>query len=113
VDTGKRLDNDGSSSEVPWLEGSVLPAAPLPVVGVAHDNPRDTLGLVVPRGAWDVSVLPRQLVTNLIHGLIEGISGTVKIENISITAMVSPKRKKIMMKWIHNHLNKIVKLAKF
>lgn len=90
MDTGKGLHNDGPSSEMSWLKGCVLPAAPLSVVSVTHDNPRDTLGLVVPRSARDISVIPSQLVTNLVHGLIEGISGTVKMENNLITGMVSP-----------------------
>ena len=80
MDTGKRLDNDGPSSEVSWLEGCMLTAASLPIVGVTHDHPQDALGLVVPRSAWNICILSCQLVANFVHGHIKGIGGTAKIQ---------------------------------
>ena len=76
MDTGKRLDNDGPSSEVSRLEGRMLPTASLSIVSVTNDHPGDTLGLVVSCSAGNVSILPSQLVTYFIHGHIKGIGCT-------------------------------------
>lgn len=45
MNSGKALDNDGSSSQVAWLQGSVLPAGALPVVVISHHNPGKTISL--------------------------------------------------------------------
>ena len=41
----KTLDNDGCSSEVSWLQGGMLPAAPLTIVGIPNDHPGYATGL--------------------------------------------------------------------
>lgn len=43
--SGKALDNDGSASQVPRLQGCMLPAAPFSIVLVSNNNPRSSLGL--------------------------------------------------------------------
>ena len=39
MDSGKALDNDGTSSQVTWLEGSVLSAGPFSIVLVSNHHP--------------------------------------------------------------------------
>lgn len=39
MDSGKALDNDGTSSKVTWLEGSVLSAGPFSIVLVSNHHP--------------------------------------------------------------------------
>lgn len=45
VNSGKALDNDGSSSQMPGLQCCVLPAAALAVVVISDHDPRQTIGL--------------------------------------------------------------------
>ena len=78
MDTGKRLDDDSSPSEVPRLKGCMLPTAPLAIVGITYDYPRHVLGLVVPCCTRDITILSSELVTDLVHGHIECIGGTVE-----------------------------------
>ena len=78
MDSGKGLDDDGPSTEVSWLQRSMLPTAPFSVVCISYDHPGDILGLVIPRCAWDVCILSSELVSHLVHLLVEGIGGTVQ-----------------------------------
>ena len=43
----KALDDDGCASEVSWLQGGMLPAAPLTIVGISNDHPGYITGLRV------------------------------------------------------------------
>ena len=45
VNSGEAFDNDGTSSQVPWLKGGVLPAGTLAIVVISHHHPRQTIGL--------------------------------------------------------------------
>ena len=47
MDACKALDDDGCSPEVSWLQGGVLPAAPLTIVGISNDHPGYITGLWV------------------------------------------------------------------
>ena len=49
MDPGKGLDNNGSPSQVPGLQGSMLSAAPLAIVMLPKHHPRHVIGLQ----AWD------------------------------------------------------------
>ena len=89
MDPGKGLDNNGCSSEVPGLQGSVLTAAPLSVVVLPKHHPGHFVGLqgagrsvtghptppplpthlVVPSSVRDGSKLPRELIANIV-GLV-------------------------------------------
>ena len=51
MDACKALDDDGCSSEVSRLQGGMLPAAPLTIVGVPNDHPGYITGLTV-AGNW-------------------------------------------------------------
>lgn len=46
VDPGKALDDDGSSSQVSRLQGSVLPAGPLSVILISNHHPVHCTGLI-------------------------------------------------------------------
>lgn len=45
MDSGKALDDDGASSKVSWLQGSVLSAGPFPIVLVSNHHPVLSIGL--------------------------------------------------------------------
>ena len=45
VDSGKALDDDGASSQVPWLQGSMLSAGSLAVVFVSNHHPVHSISL--------------------------------------------------------------------
>ena len=47
MDACKALDDDGCAPEVSWLQGGVLPAAPLTIVGISNDHPGYITGLWV------------------------------------------------------------------
>src|SRR5262249_5272755 len=53
VDAGEAPRDHGRPAEEPWRESGVLAAAPLAIVVVAHDDPFDPLGLVVPGNIRD------------------------------------------------------------
>lgn len=45
MDSGKALDDDGTSSEVSWLQSGMLSAGPFSVVLVSNHNPVLSIGL--------------------------------------------------------------------
>ncbi len=45
MDSGKALDDDGASSKVSWLQGSVLSAGALSIVLVSNHHPVLSIGL--------------------------------------------------------------------
>lgn len=45
VNPGEALDNDGSSSQVPRLQGGVLSAGALAIVVISHHDPGHPVGL--------------------------------------------------------------------
>lgn len=45
MDTGEALDNNGSSSQVSWLQRCVFPAAALAIVLITHNTPLYTVCL--------------------------------------------------------------------
>lgn len=45
MNSGKALDNDGSSSQVPGLQGSVFSAGALTVVVISNHNPGKSISL--------------------------------------------------------------------
>ena len=45
MDTCKALDDDSSSSKMPWLKSCMLPAASFSVILISNHNPVDTIGL--------------------------------------------------------------------
>ena len=47
MDASKALDDDGCAPEVSWLQGGMLPAAPLTIVGIPYDHPGYITGLWV------------------------------------------------------------------
>lgn len=45
MNSGEALDNDGSSSQMPGLQRSMLSAGSLTVVVISNSNPGHTIGL--------------------------------------------------------------------
>lgn len=45
MDSGKALNDDGASSKVSWLQGSMLSAGPFSVVLVSNHHPVLSIGL--------------------------------------------------------------------
>jgi hypothetical protein len=50
MDSGKTLDNNGATTEMPGFQSGMLATAPLTVVLVTNHHPRDFLGLKTQAG---------------------------------------------------------------
>jgi len=92
-DTGERTGDDGKTTQVTWLESSVLTGRSLTVVPVTDDNPPDALGLVVTCGSWDSVVLAGGEVLDLVGLTVVGVDGTdqhVVGNVVQVTSVLQP-----------------------
>jgi glyoxylase-like metal-dependent hydrolase (beta-lactamase superfamily II) len=64
---GEALDDDGASTKMAWLEGSVLARGALAVVLITHHHPASAGGLVGARRRRHRAPLARQLVADLVQ----------------------------------------------
>ena len=93
MDAGKRLDDDGSSSKVARLQGSMLSAASLSVVLVPNDHPRQGLLLVVPGHVRDLSLRSSEEVLDAVDLAIVAVDGTdehVVGDVVKVTTVLEP-----------------------
>ncbi len=93
VDTSEGAGDDGKTSQVTWLKGSVLAGGTLTVVPVTDNNPWDVLGLVVASGIWDTGPLTIGVVLDLVSltvGLVGGTDQHVVGDVVEVTSVLQP-----------------------
>lgn len=76
VYSGKALNDDGASSQVSWLLGSVLSAGSLSIVLVTNYHPARSVSLVVVSHIWQPTILSSQLVLDLVDGGVLDVDRT-------------------------------------
>lgn len=93
VNTGEGPGDDGETTQVPWLESSVLARASLSVVPVSNNDPRNVLLLVVSGSGWNGIPLTGGEVLDLVClsvGLVDGANEHVVGDVVQMSTVLEP-----------------------
>lgn len=85
VNSGKTLDNDGTTTEVTGLKSGMLSATSLAVVLITNGDPLDALGLVVAGNVRHTAPLSGQLVLNFVGFIVFRVNGSAEGNNVIST----------------------------